>query len=387
MKRSKAALAVAAIFVASLSLTAPAYAKNSPPQVDPALVAARSHFFGAENVDPRTGEVDKEKVIFSWFSVQSYAVAARGHVFLMDSYIYRVSDTEGYVPTTVQELVDLDPEFIFLGHGHGDHSDNAAYIAVKTGARIFGAAEHCEAMAGDAERIFGAGTEVNCTALTTPGSVPGAEVSTIDAMRPDVCIRSFKHLHSGPAPLDPDFPPNPINPVRDPRVNELYPPLPPPTLDTRTQSLNGGSVSMFYQFTVGDFSFIWHDTNGPIKDFQPQLIPLIASLPKADVEFGSLVSTGETINGVRDIAMYIQLVKPKIFYGGHSDNFNIGASPYYHQALQRQFDIFGIPADQRPEIGGMHDPYDYLRPRLATFEWKNKLWRAVPDGKIADRCP
>src|SRR5262245_5054637 len=103
---------------------------------DPALIAARQHFFGFENVNPKTGEVDKDKVIISWFSVQSYAVAVRGRVFLMDSYIYRVSDTPAYVPTTVQELVDLKPEAIFLGHGHGDHADNAAYISAKTGARI-----------------------------------------------------------------------------------------------------------------------------------------------------------------------------------------------------------------------------------------------------------
>jgi len=110
-------------------------------------------------------------------------------------------------------------------------------------------------------------------------------------------------------------------------------------------------------------------------------------MPKVDVEFGSLVSTGETINGVRDIAMYIQLVKPKIFYGGHTDNFNIGASEYYHQALQRQFDIFGIPESDQPEVGGMHDPYDYLRPRLATFEWKNPRWREAPEGKNSVKCP
>ncbi len=48
-----------------------------------ATIAARSHFFGKENVDQATGDVDKEKVIITWFSVQSYAVAARGHVFLL----------------------------------------------------------------------------------------------------------------------------------------------------------------------------------------------------------------------------------------------------------------------------------------------------------------
>ena len=151
MKIRRTACIGAALLVASLSaptLGAPSSSANDLS----ALVAARSHFFGAENVDQKTGAVDKEKVIFSWFSVQSYAVAARGHVFLLDSYIYRVSDTPAYVPTTVQELVDLEPEFIFLGHGHGDHSDNAAYIAVKTGAHIFGAAEHCDSMRGEIGR-------------------------------------------------------------------------------------------------------------------------------------------------------------------------------------------------------------------------------------------
>src|SRR5262245_36794345 len=170
----------------------------------------------------------------------------------MDSYIYRVSDTPAYVPTTVQELVDLKPEAIFLGHGHGDHADNAAYIAVKTGARIFGAAEHCDAMRGDAARIFGVGTEVPCTSLTTLASVPSSEVSEIDIFKGDICITSFKHLHSGAAPLDPDFPQNLINPVRDPRVDQLYPPKPPPALNTTTQAGAGGSVSMFYQFGVED---------------------------------------------------------------------------------------------------------------------------------------
>jgi hypothetical protein len=244
-------------------------------------------------------------------------------------------------------------------------------------------------MRGDAERIFGPGTPVKCTSLTTLGSLPGEEVRDVKFLRPDICITSLKHLHSGEAPPDPDFPPNPINPVRDPRVDDLYPPQPEPSLDTTTEAGEGGFVSMFYQFAVAgsDFSFIWHDTNGPIKEFEPQLIDLSLSLPKADVEIGSLVSIGEDVNSVRDVAIYIENIKPKIFYGGHSDNFNIGASPYYHQALQRQFEIFGIPDDERPEVRGYHDPYDYLRPGLATFEWRDRIWRAKPEGKSSYRCP
>jgi hypothetical protein len=366
------------------ALAMPAFAKHDEDRA--ALIAARSHFFGADNVDQKTGKLDEGKVILTYFSVSSYAVAAKGRVFLLDSYIYRLADTPGYVPTVLQELVDLKPEAIFLGHGHGDHADNAAYIAVKTGARIYGAAEHCDAMRGDAERIFGAGTPVKCTSLTTPGSAPGSEITDINLMRPDVCVTAFKHLHSGAAPLDPSFPVVPINPVRDPRVADLYPTQPPPTLNTRTMAGAGGTISMFYQFTIGEFSVIWHDTNGPIRAFQPQLVPLIAGLPKADVQLGSLVSIGESTNGTSDIALYVQLVKPKVFYGGHADNFNIGASPYYHRALRQQLAVFGVPASDLPMIAGWDDPYDYLSPGLATFDLKDKRWREVPAGKRKVSC-
>ena len=372
--------AAAALVMAAFAIQA------KPPAVDPAMVAARTHFFGADNVDQKSGKVDPQKVIISYFSVQSFAVAAKGRVFLLDSYIYRLADTPGYVPTTLQELVDLQPEAIFLGHGHGDHADNAAYISNKTGARIFGASEHCDAMRRDTDRMFGAGTPVNCTALTTPASPPGSEISDLDVMRPDICITAFKHLHSGAAPLDPNVPVIPIAPVRDPRVADLYPTQPPPTLDTRTSAGAGGSISMFYQFSVDHFSFIWHDTNGPIRAFQPQLEPLIASLPKADVQLGSLVSIGETTNGTYDIALYVKLVKPKLFYGGHADNFNIGASPYYHRALRRQLAAFGVPEDEHPIVAGWDDPYDYLEPGLATFELKDKRWHEVPAGKRAVAC-
>jgi hypothetical protein len=113
---------------------------------------------------------------------------------------------------------------------------------------------------------------------------------------------------------------------------------------------------------------------------------MLANLPKADVELGSLVSIGEGQNGTYDIALYLQLVKPKIFYGGHADNFNIGGSPYYHRALRAQLAAFGVPADQIPQIAGWDDPYDYLTPGLATFDWKDKRWREVPAGKAAAHC-
>jgi hypothetical protein len=393
MRRFRKSLLACAAGLA-FAAAAPTAAFAAAP-ADPALIKARSHFFGFENVDQKTGEVDHDKVIISWFSVQSFAVAVRGRVFLLDSYIYRLADRPAYVPTTVPELVDLQPEAIFIGHGHGDHADNAAYIALKTGARIFGAAEHCVAMNADVDKLvaahlFPVGSRVRCTALTTTGSAPGAEVREINALRPDVCISSFKHVHSGVGNgPNPNFPGVLVNPIRDPRVDTLFPPQPQPAIDTRTTGVGGGgAVSMFYQFTVADsdFSFVWHDTAGPLIDLAPNVLQMLRFLPKVDVELGAVVSIGETVNGVRDIGMYIQNLQPKIFYAGHSDNFNIGASLFYQQALVKQFELMNIPAALRPEIRGLHDPYDYLRPGIATFEWKDKIWRQTPPGKASPTC-
>ena len=406
MKRSRhvligAALAAATVPVSTLADNAAGAkpmklnaARMRRPDADAlaAMVAARQRIFNPENVDPRTGRVDPKKVIMSWFGVASLAVAAKGRVFLLDSYIYRLADTRaGYVPLVLQDLVDLNPEAIFLGHGHGDHADNAAYIAKLTGATIYGATEHCDAMRGDAARIFGAGTTVNCVAITPAGEAPGAALRSLNALQPALCITAFKHLHSGAAPGAAQTT-NPINPVRDPRMADLFPTLPPPALDTRTQSGAGGSVSMMYQFTVAgsDFTFTWHDTGGPIRELAPQIEPILSALPKTDVELGSGVSIGETVTGVRDITEYISRLQPKVYYLMHTDNFNPASSLYYERAIQREFDMASppLPVGLRPEIRGFHDPYDYVRPGLATFDWRDAYWQGsqVP-GRASAQCP
>jgi hypothetical protein len=191
-------------------------------------------------------------------------------------------------------------------------------------------------------------------------------------------------------PPDPTLPPNPINPIRESpeRINALFPqPLIVPN-PYRTIAGPGGPISMFYQFTVADsdFTFAWHDTGGPLPERAPQLIPLLEGLPKTDVELGSLVSIGEANNGVRDIAMYIDLLRPKVFVGGHTDNFNIGASMFYEQALVRQFGIFNIPPDEQPELRTMHDPYSYVKPSLLTFDYKDKAWQDGPRRKHRAHC-
>src|ERR1700740_2001043 len=133
MRRLAFTMAAASLLVTSLA--EPAFARNSQPS--PSLIAARQKVFGLENVDPQSGQVRADRVIFSWLTNASFAVATRGHVLLLDTYVTRLEVQPGRTPLVIQDLVDLSAEYIFLGHGHFDHADNAAYIAAQTGAPIF----------------------------------------------------------------------------------------------------------------------------------------------------------------------------------------------------------------------------------------------------------
>src|SRR5713101_1511479 len=211
------------------------------------LIRARQKFFGIENVDEK-GRVDRDKVIFSWATNTTYVVSAAGRVLLLDSYINRpelptAPLDKRRTPILPQDFVDLRPEAIFLGHGHGDHADNAAYVSKWTGATIYASPETCLVMQADVTRMFNDpnvvnggvkiipnGDPVNCVGVVPSNSPPGEYTGTlanptggtttvrrITQFDPHICILTFKHVHSGTAPVDTSFPHNPLFNLGDPR--------------------------------------------------------------------------------------------------------------------------------------------------------------------------
>jgi glyoxylase-like metal-dependent hydrolase (beta-lactamase superfamily II) len=140
------------------------------------MVAARQKVFGTEAVDAKNGAVRADRVVFSWLTNATFAAAMKGHVVLLDSFITRLEVTPGRTPIVIQDLVDLKPEAIFLGHGHFDHADNAAYIAQETGAVIYATPETCDNMHIDATNNFANGytlvKDVVCRPQTGRGSIP-----------------------------------------------------------------------------------------------------------------------------------------------------------------------------------------------------------------------
>ena len=249
MKPSSALLAAASTALL-VSISGTALADASPDnhgQTNAATIAARQRFFGAENVDAQTGQVRRDRVIFSWITNAGYVASFRGRVVLLDTYINReeVPPASGpdlrRTPFGAQDLVELAPEAIFLGHGHGDHADNAAYVAKWLNIPIYSTPETCDVMQQDVARLAADPNTVNggaklvpnaaplkCVGVVPRGSAPGTSVVNIDQLDPDVCIVAFKHIHSGSVPTDPNFwGSTPIVPVIndfDPREQAIYPP-------------------------------------------------------------------------------------------------------------------------------------------------------------------
>lgn len=219
-------------------------AASARPSASDATIAARQKFFGAENVNPRSGEIAPDKVIFSWFTNASIAASIKGRVVLLDTYLNRleIAPPPGMpdlrrTPINVQELIDLHPEALFPGHGHGDHADNAAYIAKWLNIPIYATPETCDVMQADVTRLFNDpntvnggvklipnGNPVNCIPTVPRGSVPGTAITHIRQLEPLACIVVFKHIHSGTVARDPNFPFVAITNDYDPREQAIYPP-------------------------------------------------------------------------------------------------------------------------------------------------------------------
>src|SRR5215475_14186087 len=171
----------------SASLTGPAVAKT---HTSPAVIAARQKIFGLENVNARNGDVREDRVVFSWLTNATFAAAVKGHVVLLDTFVTRLEVQPGRTPFVIQDLVDLDPDYIFIGHGHFDHADNAAFIAQQTGVIIFASPETCDNMAIDATSNFNNHytnvKTVTCKPVTSRGSLPGAEIVAIHDLEPEL---------------------------------------------------------------------------------------------------------------------------------------------------------------------------------------------------------
>ena len=407
----KSSVLVAAAAIAALGNPAAAVETSD-------MIAARQHVFGAEHVDPATGALPSDKVIASWLSASSFAVSVQGRVVMMDSFLTRLEIERGRTPLTIHDLVNLNPEVITLGHGHGDHADNAAYISAMTDAVIYATEETCSTMDLDFARLsedprvqenpdyaFPEGATMDCVAVTSLGSTPGTEVLNLPFLEPQACVTAFRHLHSVAVDPDPDFPPTPVEIIVDDRDEYLFPagtelwprraavdyePVDPRQFDNRTtRGAPGGNEAVFFSYMLRDgtnFSFVYHNTAGAVKEGKgrgwdgvpedgQRVLGLLEALGPTDVQFGTAATGNFDNNGLRDLIMYQSAIQPKIYIPNHittGSRAKEGSSLSVYAGYVNQLDLMGVPQEDRPRLHWLVDPVDYIKP--IVFDVENPAW-------------
>ncbi|MBC8055509.1 MAG: hypothetical protein H7Y61_02895 [Rhizobiales bacterium] len=384
-----AAIALCAVATTSALAQAAPGIPTGGPTSPAATLKARQHMFGFENVNPTTGDVRRDRVIISWLTTTTFAVAANGKVFMMDAFINDddvvAAPARKRTPTGLQELVDLKPEWIFIGHGHGDHTDYIANVAYRSGATIFGAAEHCASMQRDAVAQFGAGQSVKCTAVLAAGVPIGTKAMDLPFLKPALCLNVMRHLHGAATPADTSIPPNGIGfrDGEDPREFALWGSGAAAFPAVRTTGGAGGDLAVLYHFTVPGpraFSLSVYDSVGPYKELAPNLITELSAWPATDVLLGAVSGANNPTNGMRDAAIYVRDMGPKLFVPTHHDESQrrrgaAGSSgELWKRNLVTSMTHIGIPAEKQPEVRWLNDPYDYIRPSLLTFDPASPRW-------------
>jgi hypothetical protein len=379
-----------------------------------ALVDARTKIFGIENVDQRSGDLPKDKVVFSWLGHNTGAVSLRGRVIMLDTFIARLEVTPGRTPFVIRDIVDMKPEALFIGHGHGDHADNAAFIAAKTGATIYMSPEACGTaqnaltrMKNDpfmkADPFFAIPPDaiIRCAPVTTAGSVPGMEVVRIRQLEPLVCVNAFRSLHSVAVPVDPDWGPIIVVDTPDPRDRDLFPPGTPLTpsnprrpgqQDLRQGAGPGGPDQINFQFVVRagtNFALFFNASVGAMKEGKgsnwlngtpadgERILNLLRKMPPTDLAFSTVSSGNTDENGWRDHVYWAEALRPKIMTTGHAP---VGAALQYYSGFMSQLRLMekpraawpGFPNEDWPIVRNHTDPTDILKPQV--YEIDSPAW-------------
>lgn len=343
------------------------------------MVEVRSRFFGAGNVDARTGAVRADRFIATWVDVTGYAVAMQGHVLLWDAFI---GDTSGYVPTNDCELSDLRPEFIFVGHGHFDHAQLVPTILNRNRSTVvIGSGELCSDVVAATSSLF----TPNCI-VAIPLGADQATRSELNGIIPSIAITALKHPHSDAAAPEDLSNPSLILPV--PLVTKL--PGQGPCLEasaggaavgcpalTSPGSLTpsyvqDGKVSVLYQFRFGNnFAVTWNNTNGPnlVGD---AVLTAMAGLPQTDLEFGSILGFNGITNGFLDARHIAEALRTRMLIPGHHDFLPGVAGETFEPSLRAEFNK--MPQATRPGIQFMADPGDYVNPTRMIWNPSSKIW-------------
>jgi hypothetical protein len=205
----------------------------------------------------------------------------------------------------------------------------------------------------------------------------------LDRLIPGVKISVVSVPHSAADTPDPankkgPYGPTPFVPAYRSRL--AHPPAPIGTADRQiNDGVHAGSGAEggdnLYQFRLGAFSFVYHDTSGPVKVGDATWTSLRA-LPPTDVEYAAVVAFDTATVGFRDSRIITEALRTREFSPLHHDDWNeaLGSEAWsYEDPVRTEFQK--IPAERRPRIDWLFDPSDYLAGGVRSWRLDADTWR------------
>jgi hypothetical protein len=328
------------------------------------LQATRERILGPNSMDPA-------QVKFWWVGVSSFIVSMQGHLFLMDAWEI-VGVHANYVPIGREELAAIQPEAIFIGHGHFDHAADAGYVAGLSNALLVAGSNVCD-IARERAASEGIPNTFPCLNLgdqTNPGAGSRRAIQIWEDVAP---VHVVQHTHSAAEPADLLSGGMPLVYIPDVLTYPAY-------LNTSlaealrfvgTLRDDGGvgqpaGGTWAYHFRAGDFAWFWHNSTGLMKAGNAEseaVANALTQLPECvDVQLNAIVGFGLVTSAYRDALAYVALTKPKVALPNHHDAWTPGigggASAYETSWLDA---VSKLP--NPPEVDYLRDPVDYMKPR------------------------
>jgi L-ascorbate metabolism protein UlaG (beta-lactamase superfamily) len=265
--------------------------------VDPACQALT--LTSAGGAAPR----DRSTLLLRWLGAANFELVYRGSVVLLDAYFDRMPRTRP-LGFTRDEITRVSA--IFVGHGHGDHMADAPYVAMRTGARLYGAASTIET-------ALKQGVPAKQTLVLKGGEVErfdGFTVEAVLARHSDISQVQPRAKIFGPALAAALALESPLTDDEKRRAAEIRT---RGTTDPRV--LTEGTLAYLFTFD-GGFTFLFLDSAGSITDAERALVNRIKATDAASVAYQGMYLAAPQIRATLPLVKHFN---PRYFIPNHHD--------------------------------------------------------------------
>jgi len=256
---------------------------------------------------------DKNKIVLRWLSTSNYELTFRGKVYLLDAYFLQGprSRPTGVVPDEVKQT-----DAIFIGHGHFDHMSDAAPIAQRTHAKVYGAPITIETALKlglpQDQGVVVAGGET----LKFDGVTVDAALAQHSSLKREVLEEMGKlyDLDAGPA--------TPEQAAAEKAIRDKGTFAP----DVITK----GTIAYAFTFDTG-FKLLWIDSAGPLTDGDRALAQKLGPVDVAIIAYQGHPVAEVQIPYTLEL---IKLFKPRLYLPAHHDEIfgtfvDLGIEPLF----------------------------------------------------------